>query len=305
LGKLTLKRPHLNKRKLVVTIALLLLLTSTAQIRFLAAASTSYIYFDFDNSTPTLVNGQGTPLTQASEPVTANFSSPSDPAAFSIQSYSTTFITLLKFSGKYLYDNNPTRDILDIKFNTAIVAINFTFATVEYHGGPNSEASAITLIAYQDSALVGSTTARGNFTTSSYPEGTLSYNPGKSFNWVRISLPAQPSGATDFLIDTVIVTIIDSTSPTPTSSSNPTQSPTSTSTSPSPSTVPSYSLTPSPSDPSQSSLPSAGTGGTPSVSSSTTPQVPEFSALMILSLLLFATVLVICLAKLQFPKTRS
>ena len=52
------------------------------------------ITYDFNTGQPVLAEGQNTPLNQTSNGVTAHISSPSDPAAFSIQSYDTTFYTL-------------------------------------------------------------------------------------------------------------------------------------------------------------------------------------------------------------------
>jgi len=68
------------------------------------------ITYDFNNGKPVLLEGQNTPFSQTSSGVTAHFSSPSDPAVFSIQSYDTTFYTLSQFSGNYLFDNKISRD---------------------------------------------------------------------------------------------------------------------------------------------------------------------------------------------------
>ncbi|MEM3881302.1 MAG: hypothetical protein QXD19_06110 [Candidatus Bathyarchaeia archaeon] len=79
------------------------------------------------------------------------FASPSDTPSeptFSIQSYETTLISLSEFSGKYLYDNKPSRDVLEIRFSQPLIGITLTFATVEYR----TEASNITLTAYSTAA---------------------------------------------------------------------------------------------------------------------------------------------------------
>lgn len=207
-----MKKNLLNNRRLISVIALIVLITLLIQIQFSAAVTTSTVTFDFDTSDPMLVEGQSTPFAQSSGGLTASISSPSNPAAFSIQSYSTTFIKLEQFSGKYLYDNNPTRDILDIKFDNPIFGVNFTFATVELHGGANAQPSNLDLIAYANTTLVGSTSASGSFTTSSYPQGTLSFISAEPFDWIRISLPSQSSGATDFFVDNLVVTIVSPSS---------------------------------------------------------------------------------------------
>lgn len=109
---------------------------------------------------------------------------------FSIQSQSTTSLKLSQFSGKYLYDNVSSRDVLDIKFNAGIVNIKFTFATVELQNNVPVP-SDILLIAYLNSSFVGSIKAYGSYSTDSYPEGTLLFSVGQPFNWVRISVPAN------------------------------------------------------------------------------------------------------------------
>jgi len=172
------------------------------------------ITFNFDTGSPSLIEGQNTPISQTSNGLTASFSAPSDLAipAFSIQSYDTTFIKLPQFSGRWLYDNKPSRDLLEIKFSQQLTSINFTFATLEYHGGPSTEPSNITLIAYvnsTDTTPVGSTSVHGTFISALYPQGTLSFNSGgRPFNLVRIEIPYVPQGATDFFLDNIIVTTI-------------------------------------------------------------------------------------------------
>jgi len=172
------------------------------------------ITFDFDTGFPFLVETQNTPLNQTASGLTARFSSPFDPItpAFSIQSYETTFLVLPQFSGKWLYDNKPSMDFLDIMFSQQLTSINLTFATLEYHGGPSTEPSDIKLTGYMnstDTTPVGSATARGAFSSGLYPQGTLSFTSGDHpFNLVRIEIPYVPQGATDFFVDNIIVTTI-------------------------------------------------------------------------------------------------
>lgn len=97
--------------------------------------------------------------------VTAHFSSPWDPAAFSIQNQGTTFFVLPKFSGNYLYQNESSRIKLRIESSRTLISITMTFATIEYHDvGEVDQPTAIELTAYLDSTVtpaVGSATARG------------------------------------------------------------------------------------------------------------------------------------------------
>lgn len=203
-----------NRRLLLIGVALLILVIALGYIFshiFMSPFSTEpTITFDFDTGYPLLAETQNTPLNQTVSGVTAYFSSPSDTPvapAFSVQSYDTTFIKLSQFSGKYLYDNKPSRDSLDITFSQPLTGIRLTFATVEYATEPSN----ITLTAYLNSVStspVGSVTARGTYQTALYPQGTLSFNSGgQPFNLVRIEIPYQGTeGATNFFVDNIIIT---------------------------------------------------------------------------------------------------
>jgi len=205
-------------RLLLVGVAVLVILVALAYILSNAPTVTPTeptITFDFDTGYPLLVETQNTPLNQTSGGVTARFSSPSDltAPAFSVQSYDTTFFKLSQFSGKWLYDNKPSMDPLDIMFSQPLTSISLTFATFEYHGGPGTEPTNITLTAYMnsvDTTPVGWATARGTFSNSLYPQGVLSFNSGgQPFNLVRIEIPYQgPKAATAFFVDNVIVETI-------------------------------------------------------------------------------------------------
>jgi hypothetical protein len=168
----------------------------------------SIIVFDFDNGTPALAATQATPFNQTLSGLTASFSSPSDPAAFSVRSYNAESLKLSQFSGKYLYDNKPFRDILDIKFSSDLVAAKFTFATIEQQSGAITVPSDILITAYKNTNLVGSNRTYGSFSSDSYPQGMLFFSAGMPFNWIRLSIPTQTSGTTDFLVDNIIVTTV-------------------------------------------------------------------------------------------------
>jgi len=118
-----------------------------------STSSQNAIVFDFDTGSPSLIEGQNTPLNQTSNGITASFSSPSDSVspAFSIQSYSTTFIVLPQFSDRWLYDNGPSRDSLIIRFSQSLTSINFTFATRESRRGSTTQLTNVTLTAYANS----------------------------------------------------------------------------------------------------------------------------------------------------------
>lgn len=167
--------------------------------------------FDFDTGASVPNLSQSTPFNYTSGGVTARFSSPLYPNAFSVQSLTTTSFVLSEFSGKFLYDNEIQRTVLIIEFNRTLTYINMTFATVEYHGGANDEPSTLSLNAYMNSTspqIVGTMTSKGTWPSGSYfPQGSIAFNSsGQPFNLVRIELPLVGSAvATDFMIDNIVV----------------------------------------------------------------------------------------------------
>jgi hypothetical protein len=207
------KRNRFSTRKLAAGVVVLILVVALGYVlsrNYAAPPSTEpTVTFDFDTDAPLLAEGQNLPLNQTSDGITAYFCSPSDTplfSAFSIQDYETTFITLSQFSGKYLYDNKPSRDILEISFSQQLQSISLTFATYEYQIGPTT----ITLTAYVNSAdttPVGSASARGTVLTGLYPQGILSFDSsGQPFNIVRIEIPFEGSGeTTNFFVDNIRV----------------------------------------------------------------------------------------------------
>jgi hypothetical protein len=168
------------------------------------------VIFDFDTGSPRPAPGQNTPFDQTSGGVTARFSSLSDPAAFSIQTGATTFLRLSRFSGNYLYDNSALRKSLNINFNQSLTEISLMFATTDSEGPGNVEQpSYIKLTAYMDSAKsapVGSSSARGTYSSDSFPQGILLFNSnGQPFNMVVIEIVPQPRGGPSFFLDNITV----------------------------------------------------------------------------------------------------
>ena len=208
------------KGLLLIGVLIVLVLSAVAiinsQIHSTTPVTRHTATFNFDTGYPPLTQTQTTPFNQTSTNITAYFSSPSDTAsspAFSITSQATTSFQLSQFSGQYLYDNKPSRDILDIKFSSEILDVRFTFATIEHQNQAITVPSDILLTGYANTKLVGSLKASGSFSADSYPQGTISFYPGLPFNWIRISLPSQTSGTTDFLVDNIIVTIVSKPTP--------------------------------------------------------------------------------------------
>lgn len=164
--------------------------------------------FSFDSGQPTPTLGMATPFNQTSNGVTARFSSPSDPAAFSLQDQTTTGFTLPGFSGKFIYQNQVARTFLDIRFDREVTNITVTFSAVEYHD-PFGQPTPIKVTAYLDSTSstpVGSVTKSGSDVGGSYAVGTITFSSGgQPFNVVRVELPFLAAGATAFLVDNVVV----------------------------------------------------------------------------------------------------
>lgn len=173
-----------------------------------ATSITTAVAFDFDTGSPQLVATQVTPFDQTVKGLTASFSSPSDPSAFSVRSNDAESPNLSQFSGKYVYDNKPSRDILDVHFSGDVIAVEFAFATIEKLSEGVTIPSDVLITAYKNNNLVGSNRTYGSFSSDSYPQGKLFFTAGLPFNWVRISIPSQTSGTNDFLVDNIIVTII-------------------------------------------------------------------------------------------------
>ena len=208
------RRNRFSTRKLLLAVGLVLVLVVALGYvlsrNYLAPPSTEIaVTFDFDTGYPLLAEGQNLPFNQTSDGITAYFSSPFDTvvaSAFSIQRYETTFITLSQFSGKYLYDNKPSRDTLEIRFSQQLKGVSLTFATYEYQTGPTD----MTLTAYMNSAdttPVGSASARGTVLTGLYPQGVLSFDSGgQPFNIVRVEISSENSGeTTNFFVDNIRV----------------------------------------------------------------------------------------------------
>jgi uncharacterized protein (TIGR03437 family) len=185
------------------------LLVATLDLWPAVSARCQIVTFDLDTGTPALVTGQATPFDQTAAGVTAHFSSPSG-AAFSLQSDSSTGWKMSQFSGKYVYDNNLNRNVLDIKFSQPLTRITLAFATADFQ--QVEVPTTIQLIAYLDStgtAAVGTATAHGTYASDTMPMGKLSFDSGgRPFNLVEIGiLPGQALGAADFFVDNIIVTM--------------------------------------------------------------------------------------------------
>jgi hypothetical protein len=143
--------------------------------------------FTFDNDS----QGTTTAFTDTVNGLSATFTSPSDPAGFSVQP--SIFDTLTgNVLGSPLFQNNVP---LTISFNANLSAITLLFATADFN-----TPSPLTLTAYEGNAPVGGATLPGMFLNGFlFPEGEIAFSGG-NFNSVVIS-----SNAPAFAIDNVQV----------------------------------------------------------------------------------------------------
>jgi len=213
------KNRLINSKFLLATAVLLTTVTALASPRLLLttvsvyATTPSIVVFDFDSGSPPPSLYQNTPFDYLTfDGITAHFSSPSDviSPAFSVQDTIPLGYNMSMFSGQWLYDNQPSRDYLDISFNGDLYSINVTFSIAEPHGGPGTLPSYINLTAYMDSLgnQIGWTWTRGETASEQNTQGMLSLNSGpQPFNLVRIWIPANqpPFDPTDFFVDDIII----------------------------------------------------------------------------------------------------
>lgn len=215
----------IDRRTRRMGIALLRLLLPAAIFSWpTGSASAATVTFDFDTGTPTLSTGQGIPLDQTADGLTAHVSSPQG-SVFSIQTDASTQFRLSQFSGHYVYDNNLNRNFLDVSFSQPVDSITLTFATADFQ--QVEVPTTIQLTAYQGATgtqPVGTATAHGVYGGDTMPMGTLSFNSSaQPFDVVEILIPFQPLGASDFLVDNIIVTTSSVATATPTATTTQTE----------------------------------------------------------------------------------
>ena len=138
--------------------------------------------------------GTATTFTDTNGGLSATFSSPADPGGFVVAP--TFFLTL---TGNVLLDPGPAgaNNIrLTIVFSSNATGIAMDFAT--------NGSGSLTLDAFQNGTLVGSTSATGVIPAGfSFPEGTISFN-GAKFNSVVLSASSVP----DFAVDKINVSTV-------------------------------------------------------------------------------------------------
>ncbi|HKE28616.1 MAG TPA: hypothetical protein VKB88_39975 [Bryobacteraceae bacterium] len=162
-----------------------------------AANAASIAVFNFDGDSL----GTSTNFTDTVNGLSATFSSDADPGGFIV--YQSVFETL---TGNVLGDPGPAGQDnlrLNVNFSSELNAVTLNFATSDF-----VTPSPLTLSAYQDSVLVGSTTTGGMFLGGfPFPEGEAAFD-GAVFNRIAIS-----SGATDFAVDNLTVSAVPEPAP--------------------------------------------------------------------------------------------
>jgi hypothetical protein len=151
-----------------------------------AGSSHAASIFDFENNSI----GTATGFTDTVGGLSATFSSNGDPGGFVV--YPSVFQTL---TGNVLGDPGPAQQdnlTLTVAFNESLSAVVLDFATSDF-----STPSPLTLDAYFNGSLVGTTTQVGQFLQGgTFPEGEIAYTG--LFNSFTLS-----STATDFAVDNI------------------------------------------------------------------------------------------------------
>jgi MYXO-CTERM domain-containing protein len=145
--------------------------------------------FNFDNDTV----GTSTAFTDTVGGISATFTSPNVPGAFSVQQsfFETLTGNVLGSPGPAFQNDVP----LSITFSSDLSAISLVFATADFN-----TPSPLTLAAYEGTTLVGSNTLAGMFLPGfTFPEGEIAFS-GANFNSIVLSTPAP-----NFAIDQVVV----------------------------------------------------------------------------------------------------
>jgi hypothetical protein len=163
------------------------ILTTLAIASSMTGRAATIFTFDNDNV------GTTTTFTDTVNGLSATFSSPSGPGAFTVQqSFFETLTGNVLGSPGPAFLNNVN---LTINFSSNLSAINLLFATADFN-----TPSPFTLTAYEGNTLEGSNTLAGMFLPGfTFPEGEIAFS-GATFNTVVLSTTAP-----NFAIDNVQV----------------------------------------------------------------------------------------------------
>ncbi|HMA80691.1 MAG TPA: hypothetical protein VKR81_07360, partial [Candidatus Binatia bacterium] len=175
----------------------------TVAMALCSQANATPVLFNFDTGSPALSAGETLPLSQTSSGLTALFSPQPLMGGFSIQNAGSTFFVLSQLPGNYIYPDSLSPGYLDIAFSQNITSISFNFATADID---IEVPTTVSLNAFETGSLVGSASAHGAYIGDTFPEGVLSFASATPFDMVRIFIPFQPQGSSDFFVDNINVT---------------------------------------------------------------------------------------------------
>lgn len=185
--------PALGRRRCLVELL---------DVRRLLSAAT----FDFDTGTPTVVATMGMPASQTKDGVTAYFSAGGG-SGWSVQSDATTQWRLSQFSGNYLDPTSLTPGYMVIGFSQSISTVTFSFCTADFQ--QVEIPTTVRTDAYQDAIsnpIIATATAHGTYGGDTMPMGTMQLSSATAFNTIKVWIPWQANGASDFLVDNITVT---------------------------------------------------------------------------------------------------
>ena len=163
------------------------------------------VTYDFDTATEALSVGQVTSFDQSSGGVSGQFSSPLAEGSFSVQNDASMGWVISKFSGNYVVGSGMVP--LEIRFSRPVTSVTLNFGTLDFQEVISP--STVRLTAFKDSTAndpVGTVSAQGVYSgVDPVPLGTLTFKSPKTFDIVRIEVPA---GTADFMVDDVTITAV-------------------------------------------------------------------------------------------------
>ena len=177
--------------------------------------------FDFDTGSPPVGPGAGMPGSQTANGVTAYFTASGN--TWSVQNNFSFWVPGV-FSGNFLYPNSMARGSIAVEFSRPVTNFSMAFFTGEV-SSDYDVAGLVRVTAYTDSAMTSpaaTNSARGDWLTGAYPEGTLSLGSATPFIKVNIEMPTQsPTPSYLFWVDNLVVQLAAPTFITITASAAP------------------------------------------------------------------------------------
>ncbi len=145
--------------------------------------------FDFDTGLPSVQPYQSMPSTQTNAGLTATFST----LGFGFWSIQNTIYGFVpsNFSGNFLYPSNPSGSIV-LSFSQPLTSLRIAFCTAEV-SSEYDIASLVRITGYATSTTnpaIGSASARGDWISGPYPEGSVTFSSATQFSVIKIDIPS-------------------------------------------------------------------------------------------------------------------